>query len=144
VTPDLNFKKKGKGPGFESTYENTGPNMNTHVTFVTSNRIDDKSTFKSVHQHGTTPDELLRAVDITSNRTKLFSGSEQRSKNVSYLLKKSEPRPSAIVTKCNPPEEICIERLPKSVYLSSRRDERNLLKLKNDYMKNKFDHMNFN
>ena len=50
----------------------------------------------------------------------------------------------AAVTKVNPPEEICIEALPKSIYISSRKEDRDIGKLKDDYMRNKFDHMNFN
>ena len=40
-------------------------------------------------------------------------------------------------------EEISIECIPRSIYISSRKDERSLVKLKNDFRKNIFDHKNF-
>jgi hypothetical protein len=46
--------------------------------------------------------------------------------------------------KCkNIQDEIAIECLPRSIYISSRKDERSLIKLKNDFRKNIFDHKNF-
>lgn len=60
------------------------------------------------------------------------------------MFKKNPEKELSIVTLANPPQEICIEKLPKSVYISSRKEERNILKLKDDYMRNKFDHMGFN
>ena len=40
-------------------------------------------------------------------------------------------------------DEIAIEKIPRSIYISSRKDERSLVKLKNDFRKNMFDHKNF-
>ena len=39
--------------------------------------------------------------------------------------------------------EIAIEKLPRSIYISSRKDERSLVKLKNDFRRNVFEHKNF-
>ena len=40
-------------------------------------------------------------------------------------------------------DELNIECLPRSIYISSRKDDRSLVKLKNDFRKNVFDHKNF-
>jgi hypothetical protein len=40
-------------------------------------------------------------------------------------------------------EEVNIECLPRSIYISSRKEDRSLAKLKNDFRKNIFDHKNF-
>ena len=44
----------------------------------------------------------------------------------------------------NVQEEICIETIPKTVYVSSKKDNRSLRKLKNDFKRNIFDHKSFN
>lgn len=47
--------------------------------------------------------------------------------------------------KCkNIQEEICIESLPRTLYISSRKPERSMIHLKNNFMRNKFDHYKFN
>jgi len=41
-------------------------------------------------------------------------------------------------------DELCIESIPRSIYVSSRQDNRSLRKLKDDFRRNLFDHKKFN
>ena len=41
-------------------------------------------------------------------------------------------------------EELCIEKIPRTVYVSSKNDNRSLKKLQNDFKRNIFDHKSFN
>jgi hypothetical protein len=62
----------------------------------------------------------------------------------SYMFMPHNKSKNSIVTDGNPPQELCIEALPKSVYLNSNKEDRNIQKLKDDYIRNQFDHQNFN
>lgn len=50
----------------------------------------------------------------------------------------------SIVTREQPQEDFCIENLPKSMYFNSKRGERDIKKIKDDFMRNQIDHMNYN
>lgn len=105
---------------------------------ISQHRFDEKSTYRS--NVGKT---TLHEEGLASKRFSTVDSLSKRS-NVSFMFKKSPEKQPSIVSASNPPQEICIEKLPKSVYISSRKEERDILKLKDDFMRNKFDHLRFN
>ena len=80
-------------------------------------------------------DALSQLRDMETPETKFYT-------QASAQLSKRPPTLDPINDIGN--QEICIETLPKSLYISSRKEERSMQFLKDSYMRNKFDHLNFN
>lgn len=85
---------------------------------------------------------------VTKNSDRSFL-LQDRSKKLA-MFKHSNIEKTSLPTqnageKCkNIQEEICIESLPRTLYVTSRKPERSMQYLKNNFMRNKFDHYKFN
>ena len=123
---------------------------NRSVTMATNSQTQ-RSYISAFRKKGSTPVQTMtplaqRSIMDQSDFSNLLSDEKVLPQTFTDLTsyKKTQPQSIAAHELCkNMQDEVNIECLPRSIYISSRKDDRSLVKLKNDFRKNVFDHKNF-